>query len=833
MAGFAEALGRDARYAARGLRRNPLFTVVALLTLAIGTGANTAIVSVVDNVLLKPLPYPQAEELVAVWHTAPGAGLTGVGGELRSSASMFFTYAEENRTLQDVGVWVNGTASITGLAEPEQVRVIAVSNGLLPTLGIRSLVGRWLSQNDQEPGASPTVMLTHDYWQRRFGGDRSAVGRNITINSVSTEIVGVMPQGFRIVDTATDLIVPFRFDRGRLLLPTFDFFGVARLKPGVTIAEANADVARMLPIWLESWPPFPGGDPRVYAETWRVGPALRALKQDVVGSIGNVLWVVMGTIGIVLLIACANVTNLLLVRTEGRQRELAVRAALGAGSWRIARVLLLESVLLGILGGVLGLAVAYAALELLLAIAPTSLPRLSEISIDARALAFALTISMVSGFALGLVPALKYAGPRISAVLHAGGRGSSQGLERHRAQNVLVVTQVALALVLLVSSGLMVRTFQALRTVEPGFTDAPQLQTIRISIPSLLVPEPELVVRMQHDIVDALAAIPSVSSATFTSSMPMDGFNVAWDGIEAEDQQDASPETRPPVRRFKFVAPGLFETAGTRLVAGRDMSWTDIYDGRPVVMISENLARELWIEPVAAIGKRIRGGGNAWREIIGVVQDVRDNGVAEPAPTIVYWPTLRENADPSAPAWVTRAVTVVIRSPLAGTEGFLRQVQQAVWSVNANLPVASVRTMQDVYDQSLARTSFTLVMLAVAGAVALVLGVIGLYGVLSYAVSQRRREIAIRLALGAQQQQIRRRFVRHGVVLAAIGVALGFGAAAGVTRLMTSLLYEIRPLDLPTYAAVGLLLLVVAALASYLPARRASGVDPAEALAAE
>ena len=830
---FAEALGRDARYAARGLRRNPLFTVIALLTLAIGTGANTAIFSVVDNVLLKPLPYPQAEELVAVWHRAPGAELTGVGGELRSSASMFFTYAEENRTLQDVGVWVNGTASITGLAEPEQVRVVAVSNGLLPSLGIRSLVGRWLSQADQEPGASPTVMLTHDYWQRRFGGDLSAVGRTITINSVSTEIVGVMPPGFRIVDTATDLIVPFRFDRSRLLLPTFDFFGVARLKPGVTIAEANADVARMLQIWLESWPPFPGGDPRVYAETWRVEPSLRALKQDVVGSIGNVLWVVMGTIGIVLLIACANVTNLLLVRTEGRQRELAVRAALGAGSWRIARVLLLESVLLGILGGVLGLAVAYAALELLLAIAPTSLPRLSEISIDARALAFALTISMVSGFALGLVPALKYAGPRISAVLHAGGRGSSQGRERHRAQNVLVVTQVALALVLLVSSGLMVRTFQALRTVEPGFTDAPQLQTIRISIPSLVVPEPDLVVRMQHDIVDALAAIPSVSSAAFTSSMPMDGFNVAWDGIEVEDQQDAPPETPPPVRRFKFVAPGLFETAGTRLVAGRDMSWTDIYDSRPVVMISENLARELWIEPAAAIGKRIRGGDNAWREIIGVVQDVRDNGVAEPSPTVVYWPTLRENADPSAPALVTRAVTVVIRSPLAGTDGFFRQVQQAVWSVNANLPLAFVRTMQDVYDQSLARTSFTLVMLAVAGAVALVLGVVGLYGVLSYAVSQRRREIAIRLALGAQQQEIRRGFVRHGVVLAAIGVALGLGAAAGVTRLMTSLLYEIRPLDLPTYAAVGLLLLVVAALASYLPARRASGVDPAEALAAE
>jgi predicted permease len=676
-------------------------------------------------------------------------------------------------------------------------------------------------------------MLTYGYWQRRFGGNEAVIGRTITADSLQAEIVGVMPEGFRVVDAEADLIVPFRFDRASLSLPPFCCQGIARLEPDATIEEANADIARMLPIWMDGWS-FGGNARAVYEQTWRIAPALRPLKQDVVGNIGNVLWVVMGTIAIVLLIACANVANLLLVRAEGRRHELAVRAALGAGSWRIGRVLLLESVLLGLLGGALGVGLAYGALQLLIASGPGSLPRLSEITLDSRALAFTLVVSLLSGFCSGLVPSLKHAGRRVSTALHTGGRGSSQGRERYRAQNILVVAQVALALVLLVSSGLMIRTFQALHTVEPGFTAAEQLQTMRIAIPELLVPEVERVTRMQNDILDALAVLPGVTSAAFVSSMPLEGRDTAWDVIAVEGQPDVAGEATAPLRRFKFVSPGLFATAGTRLIAGRDITWTDVYDGRPVAIVSANLARELWSSAPAALGKRIRGGrGPAWREVIGVVQDVPDNGLGEPPPAIVYWPSMMENFYYFQSWTLARTLTFVVRSPLAGTQGLVEQIQHAVWSVNASLPIASVRTMQDVYDESLARTSFALVMLGIAGAVALVLGIVGLYGVIAYAVSQRRREIAIRLALGAQQRALRRRFVRHGVALACIGVALGLGAAAGVTRLMTALLFEVRPLDLPTYAAGALVLTLVAALASYLPARRASAVDPAEALAAE
>jgi predicted permease len=819
-----DSLGGDLRYAARALLRTPSFTAVALLTLAIGSGASTAVFSVVDSVLLKPLPYPQPEELVAVWHAAPGAGLADVGGQLRTSASMYFTYAEENRTFESFGVWVPGTASVTGLAEPEEVRTVGVSNGLLQTLAVPPVIGRWFSDSDVKPDAPRTVLLTYDYWQRRFGGDESAIGSTISINSESVQILGVMPQGFRIVDTDAALIVPMRFDRSRLLLPTFDFFGVARLKPGVTIAEANADIARMLPIWMDSWPPFPGANASFYAEVWRVGPALRALKEDVVGNVGSVLWAVMGTVGMVLLIACANVTNLLLVRASARERDLAVRTALGAGAWRISRGLLLETAMLAFAGAILGLMLAQGGLKVLLAIAPASLPRLAEVSLDAGSIAFALGVAFVAGVLLGLVPALVHAGKAITVMLAGSGRSSSQGRARNRTQNVLGVAQVALALVLLVSSGLMIRTFDALRDVEPGFTDPVQIQTLRLSIPQTLVPEPARVARMQNDIIDALAAVPTVSSVGFTSSMPMDGFNAAWNGIEVEDQPRPAGEAPPPVRRFKFISPALFKTSGTRLVDGRDITWLDIHESRRVAVISENLARELWDTPAAALGRRIRGFGPEWFEVVGVVQDVRDNGVAAPAPAIVYWPALG-NAG--------RSVTVAIRSPLAGTAGFLRQVQQAVWSVNADLPVASVRTMQDVLNDSLARTSFTLAMLAIAGGVALALGVVGLYGVLSYAVSQRRREIAIRLALGARQAEVRRSFLRYGLGLASIGVAIGLAAAAGVTQLLSSLLFDVQPLDLPTYGAVAALLTFVAALASYLPARRASAVNPAEVLGSD
>ncbi|HTT60805.1 MAG TPA: ABC transporter permease, partial [Bryobacteraceae bacterium] len=500
-----DELVRDMRYSLRMLGRSPIFTAAALLTLAVGIGANAGVFSVVNSVLVRPLRYPKAGQLVVLHQDAPGAaGLANAADGLALSPSMYFTYAAQNRTFQALGVWTLGTANVTGLAEPEQVRTISVSDGVLQALEVPPAVGRWLLPADQIPqgppatpfsfsGRSSTVMLGYGYWRRHFGGDRSVIGQNLTVDSLPRQIVGVMPQGFRIVKTEPDLILPLAFDRGRVILAGFGFNGIGRLKPGATIAQANADLARLLPVWMDTWSNGPNSNGRWY-ENWKIRPTIRPLKQQVVGHVGDVLWVVMGTIALVMLIACANVTNLLLVRAEARQHELALRVALGAGVGRIIRSLLVESVMLGLMGGALGVVVAYAGLRLLVTIGPANLPRMNEISMDLRTFGFALMLSVSAGLFLGLIPALRYAGPRISAALRSAGRTASVSRERHRARNGLVIAQVAIAMVLLVSAGLMIRTAQALRTVEPGFTGAEHLQTVRISIPHSLSPEPELVI---------------------------------------------------------------------------------------------------------------------------------------------------------------------------------------------------------------------------------------------------------------------------------------------------------------------------------------------------
>jgi predicted permease len=824
-----ENFTQDIRYALRMLGKAPGFTTVAVLTLAIGIGANTAVFSVVNSVLLKPLNYPQAEQLVSLHQIAPGAaGLADFESGLHLSPSMYFTYAEQNRTFQSLGVWVLDTANVTGLAEPEQVRTVDVSDGVLQTLGVSPAAGRWLSKTDQIPRGADTVMLSYGYWQRRFGGDRSAIGRNLMVDSRPREIVGVMPQGFRFVDTDFDVMVPLAFDRGKLILAGFGFNAIARLKPNVTIAEADADITRMLPIWMDSWSNGPGSNPHVY-ETWRITPAIRSLKQEVIGNVSEVLWVVMGTIGVVMLIACANLANLLLVRVEARQQELAVRAALGAGWARIVRGLLVESLLLGLLGGALGVGLAYAGLGVLVAMGPSNLPRLSELSLDTRTIGFTVLLSLFSGLVFGLIPAVKYAGPQVALALRSAGRTTTTSRERYHARNVLVVGQVAMALVLLVSAGLMIRTFWELRKVEPGFVDAKHLQLLRISIPGSLVAEPARATRIQNEILDKLQAIPGVKSAGFVSKMPMEGFDSDWDAIYAKDKNYSDGEI-PPLRLFKHVSPGFYETAGTRIVAGREQTWSELYGTRPVVMISENLAREIWGSPSAAIGKRLTQSPKLpWREVIGVIQDVRENGVQEKAPEIVYWPTLMDNLFAPGPE-ATRTVTFVVRSERAGTQGFLDEVRRAVWSVNANLPLASVRTMQAVYDKSVARTSFTLVMLATAGAMALALGTIGIYGVLAYTVSQRQREIGIRLALGAQRRDVLHMVLLQGGKMAVWGVTIGMCGALGLTRLMASLLFGVSPVDPSTFGAVAALLVVVSLAACYLPGRRATRVDPMVAL---
>ena len=811
------------RHVTRRLVAAPLFTVVALLTLAIGIGANTAIFSVVKGVLLKPLPYDEPDRLVGVWHTAPGFGFD----VLNSGPATYFTYLEEGRSFEESGLYTGGSVTITGLAEPERVDVLRVTYGVLPALRVRPVVGRTFNVRDDSPGTPETVVLSYAYWQRKFAGDPQAVGRRLMVDGAARDIIGVLPQSFRFRDDHPAVLLPLRFDRAKIFVGDFSYEGIARLKPGVTLAQANADVARMLPIMADKFPPPPGFKREVFLQA-RMGPRLHLFKEDVVGDVGKVLWVLMAAVGIVLFIACANVANLFLVRAEGRQQELAIRAALGAGWAKLARELLFESAALGILGGLLGLGLAFAGIDLLVWLAPANIPRLDDISIDPVVLLFTLGISILAGVLFGCIPVFKYAAAPVGTLLREGGRALSAGKGRLRARNVLVVVQVALALVLLISSGLMIRTFQALRKVYPGFTRPEQVLTLHISIPEGQVADAESVTRMHQQIGERIQQIPGVTSVGLSSSITLDG-NINNNPIFIEDFPTPSGQI-PPMRRFKFISPGFSQTMGNRLVAGRDLTWADVYGDPTVLLISENLARKYWRDPARAVGRRVRETPQArWRQIVGVVGDIRDNGVDQPAPEAVYLPMLMKEWW-GIPMMVQRNMAYAIRSPRTGTLSFLKEIREAVWSVNGNLPVADVRTLKQIYRQSMARTSFTLLLLALASAMALLLGVIGIYGVISYSVSQRTREIGIRMALGAREQNVSRMFVSHGLRLVAIGIAIGVGAAAGLTRLLRTLLFEVSPLDPLTFTAVSIGLVVVALLASYLPARRATAVDPVQAL---
>jgi len=810
----------------RRLARTPIFTAVTVLTLAIGIGANTAIFSVVEGILLRPLPLHHAEELVVVDHTAPGVNLDNAG----AAPFQYFTYREDSKTFQDIGLWNTDTASLTGLAEPEEIRTLNVTTNVLPILHVQPLAGRLFSEADGAPNGTLTVVLTYAFWRTKFGSDQSAVGRTVMLDGKSREIIGVLPEDFRFLDTRPAALLPLRFDRSKTYLGQFNYQAVARLKPGVTLAQANADVARMIPISINRFPPFPGYSAKMFVEA-RLGPRVQPLKESVVGDLSTVLWVLMGTVGIVLLIACANVANLLLVRAEGRQHELAIRAALGAGWTRLARELLLESVMLGVAGGVVGLGLAYGALRVLKAMAPANLPRVDEIAIGVPVLLFTAGIALVSSVFFGMIPVLKYAGPQLGTTLRAGGRSVSESRDRHRARSVLVVVQVALALVLLISSGLMIRTFQALRSVDPGFTRPQEILTLRISIPETAVKDPQAVVRMEQEIRDRIAAVPGVTSAAFTTIIPLDGGN--WhDPIFAQDKVYAEGQI-PPLRTYKFVSPGLIETMGNRLIVGRDITWADTYERRPVSIVSENLARELWGDPQSALGKHIRESlKTPWREVIGVVSDERIDGLNQKPPTMVVFPVLMDNFEGDEVS-VRRGVAYVIRSPRAGSTAFVNEVSRAIWAVNPNLPLAGIRTLEEISRRSMARTSFTLVMLALAGGMALLLGLAGIYGVMSYSVSQKTREIGIRVALGARNEEVIRMFVAHGARLAAAGIVCGLAVAAILTRFMSSLLFNVSAADPATYLAVCAGLVMATVLASYLPALRATSVDPVEALRAE
>lgn len=814
----------DVRFAARRLRHNPGFTTVCVLTLAVAIGANSAIFGVINGILLKPLPYRSPDELIDLNHTAPGVNFP----DAHPAPFLYFTYREQGRSFQSLGLYTPDSRSVTGLSQPEQAECLDVTSEILPMLGVEPALGRWFSKKDDAPGSPPTMILMQGWWQSRFGGDRSVVGRQIVVDGVSRKVIGVMPAHFQFLDQNPAFLLPLQFDRNKAVLGQFSFPGIARLKPGVSIEQASADVARMIPIALHSFPPQTGLTVKTFEDV-RLAPKLRYLKQLLVGDIGKTLWVLMGTLGFVLLIACANVANLFLVRAEARQHELTIRAALGASWHDIARELLTESTVLGLLGGALGLALAYGAIRILIAMAPANLPRLNEISIDPEVVLFTFATALLTGVLFGMIPVMKYARPGIAPALRGGGRTSTQSRQRYRANSALVVVQVALALVLLVGSGLMIRTFQMLRCVDPGF-DPKDALTMRISIPPTLVKDPEAVMRLEQGILENVRAIPGVTSAGITTVVPTQ-VHAGSDQVYARGKVYRSV---PPLRRLKFISPGLLASMHNHLVAGRDFTWTDIYQHRPVAMLSENLARELWGDPRLAIGKQVTANPkDPWRDVVGVVNDEREDGVQQNAPAVAYYPLLMNDFE-GHKSVVLRTVSYIVRSKrAAGSRSLLADVQHAVWSLNTSLPLANVDTLEEIYDKSLARTSFTLVMLAIAGAMALLIGLIGIYGVISYSVSQRGREIGIRLALGARRRELTRMFVAHGFVLALIGVGFGLAGAVALTRVLVSALFDVNPLDPLTYTAASLGLIAAAIVASFIPTLRAMHVDPVDALRAE
>jgi predicted permease len=811
-----EQLWRDLRHAGLGLLRNPGFSAVAALTLALGIGATTGIFSVVYGVLLKPLPFEAPDRLVAVYHLAPGFSAARNGPQ---SAATYFTYRDNDRVFEDIGLWSPDEVSIARNGAPERVDALRVTDGFLSLLRVRPLLGDPIRREDDLPGAPDRVVLTHGYWQRTFGGAQNVIGQSLEIDTKPYEIIGVLPASFRFLDTEPQVLLPLRLDpAGAQTGAGFGFRGIGRLKSGVTIEQANDDIARMIPLIAERFP-FPPGVTQQMWERIGLAPNVRPLAEDVIGTLGRTLWILLGTVGIVLLMAWTNVANLLLVRGEGRQRELAVRGALGATRGRLISELLSEALTLGLVGGALGVVFALMGLVVLRRMAPAELPRVDEIGVDATVLLFAFTVSVVTALAFGLLPAMKF-GTLNFGVLKDAGRSGSDSPGRHRTRNTLVVAQVALALVLLIVSSLMVRTSLILQRVQPGFVRPAEVQTFRLTLPPALIAENEQVVRTHEQIAQRLRQVPGVTAVGLSSSVAMDGGGGSFPVFVADRPGSG---TAPP-RVTKFIGPGYFETLGNPVVAGRTLTWTDIAQLTPAVVISENLAREYWGEPANALGKRIGGTpAGPWDEIVGVVGAERHEGLNRPAPTLVYRPMADK-------AFVRRNMAYVVRSERVGSSGFLRELQEAVWSINRNLPLASVQTLKEIQAESMAQTSFAMAMLGLAAVVALVLALVGIYGVVAYIVSQRTHEIGIRMALGAQTGDVRRLFLRHGLVLTLTGIVLGLGAATLLTPLMAALLYGVGPMDPMTYVTVAGMLSAVVLLATYLPARRASRVQPVIAL---
>jgi predicted permease len=803
------------RHTVRALVQSPSFTAVAILTLALGIGANIAVFTLVSGILIHPLPYPESERLVGMWHTAPGVGFP----QIEQTDATFMNYRDHARSFEDMALYRTRSRTFTDGGEPEQIEAALTTASLFTVLGIEPVAGRAFSEEEDRPGAEPVAVVSQALWERRFGSDRTTLGKTIRLDGVDTRLVGVMPKHVTFPQATTDLWLPLQLDRSRYRDTSFSYDAIGRLRAGVAIEEAETEMAPILKRVTEN---YPGDLTPSMLEQARMAPVLHPLKRDIVGEVETPLWILLGTVGFVLLVAAANVANLFLVRADARHREVAVRTALGASRADIARLYLSESLVLGFAGGALGLALAAAAVRLFVDYGAMELPRLEEVRVDAVVVLFTLAVSLLAGLLFGLVPILRLKSSGLAAGLNEFGRGLTAGRERLSVRAVLVTFQVAFALVLLIGSGLMARSYWRLRAVEPGF-NPDSILTFDLSLPETQYPGEPDTARFTRELTERLGAVPGVAASAITTVLPLSG---SYDNNALFIEDFPVPEGQiPPVHPTRFVTPDYFDTLSIPLLEGRSFEWSDADAGRRTTVVSRAFADKYW-PGQSPLGKRLRPfAPEEFFEIVGVVGSVRDEALEkEPAQTVYF--TYGQSG------FAQRSLQVAVKTRTE-PRALFDSIQEEVRALDRNLPLSGVLTMEQRVGRSTARTTFTMILLALSATVAVLLGCIGIYGVVSYLVSQRRNEIGIRIALGAGAHEVQRMFVVNGLRTALAGTLLGLLGSLALTRVLASLLFEVRPFDPATYAAAAITILGVAVAASALPARRATRVDPVIALRGE
>jgi putative ABC transport system permease protein len=799
----------DFRYALRVLVKSPAFSAIAILTLGLAIGANSAIFSVVNGVLLRPLPYPHSEQLVRVFGSQPQLALAP------TSPANFLEWKEQNEIFERIGTYIGQGFNLTGGDKPERVIGSRVSADLFQLLGVQPALGRGFTDEEDQVGHGQVVILSHEFWQSRFGGTPNALRQTITMNERPYAVVGVMPPGFGFPDTRTQVWTPVAFNPAERATRDTNFIDViARLKPGVSIEQARAHMIALTQRQAERYPESNTG----------VSAKVISLHEQTVGEVRPMLIVLLSAVAFVLLIACANLANLLLARATARQKEMAIRGALGASRTRVVRLLLTESVLLGVLGGAVGLLIAIWSLDLLVSLKPANLPRLAEIGINRTVFIFTFAISVLTGVIFGLVPALQASKPDLNEGLKESGRGATGNPRRHRVRALLVVSEVALSLILLVGAGLMIRSFARLLAVDPGFK-ADHVLTAFVSLPPSKYSKREEQAAFFDRLSDRLRTLPGVSAAGVVTDIPL--FGGSSTGFEIDDRPAPLPGQRP-LTEYRMISLDYFSSIGMTLSHGRAFTRHDTEDAPGVVIINETMAARFFAgeEP---IGKRIGLSGNPrdWREIVGVVRDVRNYGVDADVKPEVYVPFLQ-----NAPAYlsgVASAMTAVVRStndPSALTNALREQVR----ALDKDQPISEIRTMESYLSESMAQRRFNMFLLGAFAGLALVLAAVGIYGVISYTVTQRTHEMGIRIALGARGSDIFKLVFAQAMLTTGAGIVIGLGAALGLTRLLQNLLYHVTATDPLVFASITLLLLLVAMGATYIPARRAMKVDPITAL---